>query len=57
MLFLSELACAARWTNSINALQIPVASKKKAFRPEDLATGLQNWLLEHPAQCPVALSL
>ena len=55
VIFLSELACAARWTHSINALQIPVVSKKKAFRLEDLATGLQNWLLEHPAQCPVAI--
>ena len=55
MIFLSELACAARWTNSINALQIPVVSKKKALRPEDLASGLQSWLLEHPAQCPAAI--
>ncbi|HWZ18115.1 MAG TPA: hypothetical protein VNW73_04910, partial [Ktedonobacteraceae bacterium] len=55
MLFLSELACATRWTNSINALQIPVTSKKKELRPEDLAAGLQHWLLEHPAQCPTAL--
>ena len=55
VIFLSELACAARWTHSINALQIPVVSKKKAFRLEDLASGLQNWLLEHPAQCPAAI--
>ena len=55
VIFLSELACAARWTHSINALQIPVVSKKKVFRLEDLASGLQSWLLEHPAQCPVAM--
>ncbi len=55
MIFLSELACATRWTNSINALQIPVTSKKKGLRPEDLAGGLQRWLLEHPAKCPTAV--
>jgi HEAT repeat protein len=55
VIFLSQLACAARWTHSIHALQIPVVTKKKAVRLEDLASGLQNWLLEHPAQCPAAL--
>jgi len=55
MIFLSELACATRWTNSINALQIAITSKKKGLRPEDLAGGLQSWLLEHPAQCPTAM--
>ena len=54
-IFLSELACAARWTNSINALQIPLASKKRELRLEDLAGGLQGWLLEHPAQCPAVV--
>ena len=55
VIFLSELACAARWTHSINALQIPIVSNKKVFRIEDLASGLQSWLLEHPAQCPTAI--
>ena len=55
VIFLSELACATRWTNSINALQISVVSKKKGLRPEDLAGGLQSWLLEHPAHCPTAI--
>ena len=55
VIFLSELACAARWTHSINALQIPGVQKKKVFRLEDLASGLQSWLLEHPVQCPTAI--
>ena len=55
VIFLSELACSARWTNSINALQIPVLGKKKGLRSEYLTGGLQNWLLEHPAQCPAAI--
>src|SRR6266581_732201 len=55
VIFLSALACAARWTKSINTLQIPVVSKKKGLRLEDLAGGLQSWLLEHPAQCPIAI--
>ena len=55
VIFLSELACAARWTHSINALQIPIVSKKKVFSLEDLASGLQSWLLEHQAQCPAAI--
>src|SRR6266571_3913322 len=55
VIFLSELACAARWTKSINALQIPVVSKKRGLRLADLAGGLQSWLLEHPAQCPISI--
>jgi HEAT repeat protein len=54
VLFLSELACAARWANNPNAIQIP-ASSKKGLRLEDLAGGLQTWLSEHPAQCLPAL--
>jgi HEAT repeat protein len=54
VLFLSELACAARLTNNTNAIQIPV-SGKKGWRFEDLAGGLQTWLSEHPAQCLAAL--
>src|SRR6266480_2782797 len=55
VIFLSELACAARWTNSNNALQIPVVAKKRGLGLEDLAGGLQSWLLEHPSQCPTAV--
>ncbi|HEX9132378.1 MAG TPA: HEAT repeat domain-containing protein, partial [Ktedonobacteraceae bacterium] len=54
LLFLSELACAARWANNTNAIQIPVSSKK-GLRLEDFAGGLQTWLSEHPAQCLSAL--
>src|SRR6266480_6490798 len=55
VIFLSELACAARWTNSSNAIQIPTVGKKKGLGLEDLAGGLQSWLLEHPSQCPTAV--
>src|SRR2546430_4089249 len=55
LIFLSELACAARWTNSSNAIQIPAVDKMKGLRLEDLAGGLQSWLSEHPAQCPVVI--
>ena len=55
VIFLSELACAVRWTHSINALRIAVVDKKRGLRPEDLAGGLQSWLLEHPAQYPAAI--
>jgi len=55
VIFLSELACASRWTNSSNSLRISVVGKKRGLRPEDLAGGLQSWLLEHPAQYPAAI--
>jgi hypothetical protein len=55
VIFLSELACAARWTNSSNAIQIPTIGKKKGLRLEDLAEGLQTWLSEHLARCPIAI--
>ncbi len=54
LLFLGELACAARWTNSSNAIQIPF-SGKRGLRPEDLADGLQTWLSSHPARSLLAL--
>jgi HEAT repeat protein len=53
--FLSELACAARWTHNGNAIHLPVAGKRARLLSEDLAEGLQTWLSEHPAQCPPAL--
>ncbi len=55
LIFLSELACAARWTNRSNSIQIPAVDKMKGIRLEDLASGLQSWLSEHPAQCPVVI--
>jgi HEAT repeat protein len=55
LIFLSELSCAARWTNSSNAIQIPTVGKKKGLRLEDLAAGLQTWLSEHPAQTLMAI--
>ncbi len=54
LLFLSEIACAARWTNNGNAIQLPL-SGRRGSRTEDLAIGLQAWLSEHPAQSLVAL--
>jgi HEAT repeat protein len=54
VVFLSELACAARWTNKTDAIQIPVAGTKR-MRIEDFASGLQRWLGEHPAQYLEAL--
>jgi HEAT repeat protein len=55
VIFLSELACAARWMNSSNAIQIPSVGKKRGLELEDLAGGLQSWLSEHPAQCPITI--
>ncbi len=54
-IFLSELACAIIWTNSINALQLSIVGKKRVKGLEEIARGLQSWLLEHPAQCPVEI--
>ncbi len=54
VLFLSELACAAHWESTPDAIQIPV-SRYKGLRLEDLAAGLETWLSEHPAQCLPAL--
>ncbi len=55
LLFLSELACAARWTSDSNAIQLPVSGKGGTVRIEDLAGGLLTWLNEHPAQSLWAL--
>jgi HEAT repeat protein len=55
VMFLSELACAIRSTNSVDSLRISVVGRKRGLRPEDLAGGLQSWLLEHPAQHPAAI--
>jgi HEAT repeat protein len=65
--FLSEVACAARWANDRNAIQLRVAtpaaadvgatlevarSQQTSFA--ELADELQYWLDEHPAQGPFA---
>src|SRR5216683_3091866 len=50
LLMLSELACAARWTNDASAIQLPLAGGSREVRVEDLADGLLTWLNEHPAQ-------
>src|SRR5216684_2267798 len=50
LLMLSELACAARWTNDASAIQLPLAGGSREARVEDLADGLLTWLNEHPAQ-------
>ena len=50
LLMLSELACAARWTNDVSAIQLPFAGGSREVRVEDLADGLLTWLNEHPAQ-------
>jgi len=53
--FLGEIAYAARWTNTVNTIQLPVSRRAKGLRTEELAVGLQTWLSEHPAQSLVAL--
>jgi len=55
LLMLSELACAARWTNDASAVQLPLAGGSREIRVEDLADGLLTWLNEHPAQSLWAL--
>ncbi len=56
--FLSEVACAARWANGLDAIQIPISTPRsgRATRPNfaELAEGLQSWLDEHPAMGPFA---
>lgn len=55
MHFLSEIACAARWTNDRNAIQLPVsATSSSGTNFEELAGELQYWLNEHPALGPFA---
>lgn len=61
--FLSEVACAARWANDRNAIQLRVSPA--ALAPgdaahgnagmEELADELQFWLDEHPAKGPFAI--
>lgn len=58
--FLSEIACAARWTNDRNAIQLRVASVTESDRGvsiEELSDELQVWLDEHPAQSPFVLDV
>lgn len=55
IVFLSELAMAARWTNSSNVIQIQTVGKKNVSRVEDLAGGLLTWMDEHPSQVLVAI--
>ncbi|HZR41502.1 MAG TPA: hypothetical protein VFB12_15370, partial [Ktedonobacteraceae bacterium] len=60
--FLSEVACAARWANDRNAIQLRVSSAALApgnatrggASAEELADELQFWLDEHPAKGPFA---
>jgi HEAT repeat protein len=56
LLFLREIACAARWTNAGTAIQLPVRGRDRGLRAEDLADGLKAWLSEHPPQSLVALN-
>ncbi len=55
LLFLGEIACAARWTNAGPAIQLPVRGRDRGLRTEDLADRLKAWLSEHPPQGLVAL--
>jgi HEAT repeat protein len=55
LLFLGEIACAARWTNAGTAIQLPVRGRDRGLQTEDLADGLKAWLSEHPPQSLVAL--
>lgn len=55
LLVLSEIACAARWTNAGTAIQLPAGEGDRGLRTEDLANALQAWLSEHPPQSLVAL--
>ncbi|HEY7419387.1 MAG TPA: HEAT repeat domain-containing protein, partial [Ktedonobacteraceae bacterium] len=57
--FLSTLACAARWANDRNAIQLHVSSASMRGRTErnhgsyaEIAAELQYWLDEHPAKGP-----
>src|SRR5260370_32627398 len=55
VLFLSEIAYAARWTNTVNTIQLPVSRREKALRTQKLAVVLQNWRSEDLAKSLVAL--
>jgi HEAT repeat protein len=57
--FLCEVACAARWANDRNAIQLRVAAlatadedKHKQTSFAEMADELQYWLDEHPAKGP-----
>ncbi|HEY5004022.1 MAG TPA: hypothetical protein VII61_12760, partial [Ktedonobacteraceae bacterium] len=60
--FLSEIACAARWANDRNAIQLRVSTPALVIGGEvrggpgfvELADELQFWLDEHQAQGPFA---
>lgn len=60
--FLSEVACAARWANDRNAIQLRVSVPAEVIGKEvrggpgfvELADELQFWLDEHQAQGPFA---
>jgi HEAT repeat protein len=60
--FLSEIACAARWANDRNAIQLRVSTSALVIGGEvrggpgfvELADELQFWLDEHQAQGPFA---
>lgn len=61
--FLAEVACAARWANDRNAIQLPISSAvetgDEARVPvnfPELADELQFWLGEHPALSPFVTS-
>jgi HEAT repeat protein len=56
LLFLGEVACAARWTNAGTAIQLPVRGRNRGLRPEDLAAALKAWLSEHSPQSLGALN-
>ncbi len=58
--FLSEIACAARWANDRNAIQLRISApvlvagenRRAGSSSEELADELRFWLDEHPAQGP-----
>ena len=55
--FLSELACAARWANDRNAIQLHISpasigAGRNHANYAEIAAELQYWLDEHPAKGP-----
>ncbi|HLZ55624.1 MAG TPA: HEAT repeat domain-containing protein [Ktedonosporobacter sp.] len=57
--FLSEVACAARWANDRNAIQLRISlpaggaeGQRASLDFDELADELQFWLDEHPAKGP-----
>lgn len=55
--FLSEVACAARWANDRNAIQLRVSTQREERTNfSELADELQFWLDEHPASGPFELA-